>query len=456
MMDAAMLLALLGAGLLSYHGGLHAWQAPVAAAALLGALWAGRDRLPSWSGLDAWERALALLWAALLPGALLGLRPQFSLNAWAVVGALLALLALLRRSPRPLLGAVQGWVLVSGVLYSALFLAYGFFAVGGYAGEELYGPVVRPHISARLFQPNQNLLAGGYSLPALLLATALWLGAVRKSRSVALAAVALLTGATVVYAGSRGVYLALAGGLAWMGLRWAAPRAKAVIVFGLLLAVIALGAWKAPFSILAYRMTAQAEGKPAADTNNLRRKDFWAGAARLSLERPLLGHGLAGFSAAALRLDLPTALTERQPIARYRLRLEHAHNEWLELAVEAGWPVALGAAILVLAWLRRRWRSGSREPAVLGLEAGVVAAFILSLTDMNLRTPALAWSMLLVLAALEPLGSRSDSKRGRSQLALLAGLFALVLCVGWHQRQSLSLQRKAGEAVSPRRVKAAL
>ncbi len=56
----------------------------------------------------------------------------------------------------------------------------------------------------------------------------------------------------------------------------------------------------------------------------------------------------------------------KHPIARYRLSLDHAYNDWLELAVEAGWPLALASAALVLAWLWRRWRRANCSGTELG------------------------------------------------------------------------------------------
>ena len=106
------------------------------------------------------------------------------------------------------------------------------------------------------------------------------------------------------------------------------------------------------------------------DDNFFRRADFWKGALRLGRQRPWLGHGLGSFEAAAEKLDLPTPLTERLPIARYRLRLEHAHNEGLESAVEIGWPATLLMVLAALAWALSRLRAPRvQDPALLGLPA---------------------------------------------------------------------------------------
>jgi hypothetical protein len=172
---------------------------------------------------------------------------------------------------------------------------------------------------------------------------------------------------------------------------------------------------------------------------------------RLSLERPLTGWGPGSFRLQALRLDLPTALDAKHPIARYRLTLEHAHDEWLELAVEAGWPMALAGLALAGGWLWRRWRRGSQDALSLGLESGLVLALVLSLTDMNLRTPGPLLGAVLVVAVLDPVSS-STPVLGRWSWPAWAGpclgLLLLGAGVGWWQSEGLRAQVQAHAAPS--------
>lgn len=404
--------------LLSFRGGLHAWQQALAALMLLAAL--ARMPLPR---LNLAERrtgvgvglllVLGVLWARL---------PQAHMNAVAGVGALWAVFALARRSPAwgPSRAAV--WMAVLGLAAAAIFLGYGWLARGAYEGRELSGPMVKPHLAARWFAPNQNLLAGGLVVPALLVCWAWGLA----GRRWAWAGV-LLAGTAVVYAGSRGAYVALAGGLGWAILRSGFSRQAMTAALGLVLLVAGL-AWRAPFSHLAKRVAEQSQ-EATRDQNFTRRSDFWKGALRLGLEAPWTGQGLGSFPQAAQRLDLPTPLDERTPIARYRLRLEHAHNEWLNLAVELGWPLAgcLGMGVCVWAW--RRWRAPGRpKPEVIGLEAGLASAAVLACFDMNLRVPGLLWGYAMSLAALAPWRDQGSSPNRWPWV--LGGVFLALLAVG--------------------------
>jgi O-antigen ligase len=83
---------------------------------------------------------------------------------------------------------------------------------------------------------------------------------------------------------------------------------------------------------------------------------------------------------------------------------DHAHNDYLELAAEAGLIAALAlvaAALIALVWAVRRWRE-RHDPLVrgvtLGAILGVTAILIHSLTDFNLQIPANAATFAAVFA----------------------------------------------------------
>lgn len=443
--------------LLAWHGGLHPWQAALAAALLGWMLWRWRADLPLWRDLGAWERLLWILVLGCAVGAAVSLRPQATLNTCAGLALALASGTLLRRAAPRMERGLSTLLLAAGALFSAAFLAAAFAApilLGQGGGPDAL-------LAARWLAPNQNLLAGGLALPALLLGSARLDADDGRGSSLAGWTAAVLAGLALVVAGSRGAYVALACGAAWLVLRRGlrGPQGRRIAGGSLLIvAAVAVLAVAAPFSRLAQRLRAQ-DDPAAEDVNFGRRLDFWSGAARLSLDQPLLGKGLGSFQAAAAGLDLPTPLTPAAPIARYRLTLEHAHNDWLELAVEAGWPLTLAALLCAGAWLRRRLREDAAQPGRLGLEAVVVAAFALSLVDMNMRTPGLAWGLVLCFAALDappvtapgagghPQGAAPAHRaaiRAQTALAVLLPLLALWCACGSLLARDFLLRQHAG------------
>jgi len=85
--------------------------------------------------------------------------------------------------------------------------------------------------------------------------------------------------------------------------------------------------------------------------------------------------------------------------------LNHAHNEYLELWLEAGWPAAILLALFLVWWLRRSFEGWRRPP---GSEtdlarAGAVVVLLLllhSATDYPLRTETMAVMFAFAAAAV--------------------------------------------------------
>jgi O-antigen ligase len=111
---------------------------------------------------------------------------------------------------------------------------------------------------------------------------------------------------------------------------------------------------------------------------------------RLIAERPLLGHGYGAYFSAFPRLA----------DQRFHVFYDHAHNGYLEKAVELGLPatVALYAAVALAAsvCLGYRGRIGP-EPLPLTAAAGTVAAALHSLVDFSIQIPAVAATYAVIL-----------------------------------------------------------
>jgi O-antigen ligase len=442
-MTPSNLVALAAWILLTWRGGLMDWQAPLGALLGLAALWLGRPAAGTVRRLRPMELVLGLMIAAYGLLGLAGARPQLGLDQALVLAGLWALALQWRRNgPGP---DTVAWTWLGMAAVAALvFFAAGWLQPPRWP-EDSVGPMLRPHLSSRWVAPNQNLLGAGLCIPALLLGLAGlaqgWSGWRRWLAGLSVA----LSGLACVYIGSRGVWLALALSIAWLCLRWRRPGwQRLFLASGLAILALLAGVFLAPFSTSRLRAQLQADAKQA-DPNNGRRSDFWRGSLRLSREHPWSGWGGGSFSLEALRIDLPTALDEKHPIARYRLGLDHAHNDWLELAVEAGWPWALAVAGWVFWWLWRRFRRQDCGGTELGLESAVVAALVFSLNDMNLRTPGLLFGLVLVVATLEPVEAEQGIPWPPWLGPALAALGLLALS-GWWQAQVLHREIRGHEA----------
>lgn len=84
--------------------------------------------------------------------------------------------------------------------------------------------------------------------------------------------------------------------------------------------------------------------------------------------------------------------------------LNHAHNDYLEVWLEAGWPGVIGLALFCLWWASRTYHVWGRADSALGLERGascVIGLVLLhSLGDYPLRTEAVATVLALACATL--------------------------------------------------------
>jgi O-antigen ligase len=134
------------------------------------------------------------------------------------------------------------------------------------------------------------------------------------------------------------------------------------------------------------------------------RLPIWFGAAELIRGHPLGGTGLGTF---------PTAYTPFQTTFLTQF-VNHAHNDYLELASDLGIPIAAVLFLSILGViahaLRRFLRSGSRLERYVSLACGgsIVAILLHSLTDFNLYIPANALIFAVILGiAVAPIREMS-------------------------------------------------
>lgn len=213
------------------------------------------------------------------------------------------------------------------------------------------------------------------------------------SQRLLLLALATVLFLALVFSQSRmGIFSAVLGSLLVLGLMWrqAGQRSTTALAAGVFVTAVALvGAWiglepvQARFAAIEQQVALAGEG----------RWTIWQGTARLIAASPWLGTGLGTF---------PIAYTAAQPLKLGGF-VNHAHNDYLEVASDLGIPVALvfwGTLVAVLVRLIVRGQQIA-EPGRWALAAGVsgslVAWLCFSLTDFNLFIPANALLLAILL-----------------------------------------------------------
>jgi O-antigen polymerase len=133
-----------------------------------------------------------------------------------------------------------------------------------------------------------------------------------------------------------------------------------------------------------------------ADPDPLRdRREIFASSLAMIAARPWTGYGLGTFAAVS------PEFAQFDPGAV----IEHAHNDWLEWAVEGGWPYAAAWMLLMVSTLRPALRS------IWGL--GVPAVFVHALVDYPFaRLGVAAWLFILAgaLEGITPEAARSKER----------------------------------------------
>ncbi len=283
-------------------------------------------------------------------------------------------------------------------------------------------------------------------LPALLVAASVLAGQVRTLLSgggefsvprVAISLVALVLGGwAFALSNSRGPQLGLVYGvlviLFWnlpVGRRW--PSVLGMVVVAL----------------VAYRL---ATGGAAADVATGRdatmrvRGYAWSYALELFEQRPLIGHGQGGFarigdSLASITREKENLLAQSDVVLDPRAlsdRLDHAHNEWLELLADLGavGMVLFGCVIImtflsVSAALDAAMRPSYRN-VLIGLVAALVAIGVADFFSVGLRLGAVPVAFYTVLGLIWAL-SRSPETDVLSLVAARSALRRVlpVVCV---------------------------
>lgn len=140
------------------------------------------------------------------------------------------------------------------------------------------------------------------------------------------------------------------------------------------------------------------------------RDEVFGYAIPLLMERPLTGQGAGSFE----------AVFPQYPGQDIRLNFDHAHNDYIQFAIEFGLlgSLPLAAFVLLALWhaLKALWRRESvyRSGVGFGAAMGISALLIHSSTDFNLQIPANA-ATLVVLCAIAVLAGSHSKMRNHTQ-----------------------------------------
>ncbi|MHC4923179.1 MAG: O-antigen ligase family protein [Planctomycetota bacterium] len=241
------------------------------------------------------------------------------------------------------------------------------------------------------------------------------------------ALLALLAGGAFLYVARGRVAVAalLLGGGAAVGIALLARGRRAVgaLALGAALAVALGGSW----------MLASSGGElPSwagrSDTVVVR-VELAKSSAALLAENPL-GVGPGNWEVA-----VPPHRSEREVAAALRRDPGEAHNDYLQLAAEAGWPaVLLGLAALVML-LRSAWTALRRDGADVGASTALLAVVAVTLAEAGASAPFhRPASLLLFVFAAAGLSFLTDRGRftayGRTAVLLHKGVLVLLVGAG--------------------------
>jgi O-antigen ligase len=302
------------------------------------------------------------------------------------------------------------WMLAAIVLGAAASIMLGILQVTAGDGSWYFYRITNPGAAVGAFA-NANHFATLLlvSLPVLAALAAIgWRSADNKQgrslrSAVAAAAAAVLMLGMLVNASSAVLLLGLpvAAGSALLALRLRPRQVRRGLVgIGLLLAFAAIALVTVGKDLPGWGTSA------SIDT----RVEFWSKTLRATQDQALTGSGIGTFQQVYRRYESPGAIE--------RWYANHAHNDYLEIALEGGLPAIVLLALFLLWWLKQgrvAWLTPVGTPEQKAAAVASAAILLHSSFDYPLRTAAIAAVMAVCLALLA--GAKGAGRKAGSDKA---------------------------------------
>lgn len=324
---------------------------------------------------------LAALFPLLVPCAMFAatIRNRASKPYWLIAALLLGTLLGVMLGFVQVRSGSQAWYLYR---FSAFGQAAGFFANSNHMGSLLLANI--PFVTA--------LAADQFTSRRDLSQRGLVIGSAVALAFVLIIAIALNHSLAVLLLGGPVILLSLTLPT------WGNRRVRLWLAAAAILALagsIGLGASQGKFALAAKQSSVQT------------RSEIWSTAGRAIADFRLSGSGLGSFE------RIEHLYENRDPIDT--TYINHAHNDYLEVAVELGWPGLVLIALFLIWWTRRvvtAWGVGGN---VYARAASIASGSVLlhSLVDFPLRTAAISgvFALSLGLLAVRIAPARADGRK---------------------------------------------
>jgi O-antigen ligase len=279
---------------------------------------------------------------------------------------------------------------------------YGFYAIlqSVLSPDKIYG-IYQPG-SATPFGSfvNRHNFAAIMEMTAAVPLGMLYTGALKNERKMLIAVAAVLMISALLLSGSRGGLVAFIAQLIALVLVATKSRGYKQMVLRLGMSALLVVAAVAGAIFVGGETSLTRIGDSAGSEDvTSSRSHIWAVTWDVIVEHFPLGAGLGAFGQAYAAKDTSGGY----------FRVEQAHNDYLQIAADAGIVgIILGLAFLIF-FLRAGWRSmsvknGARRGVAVGAFAGCAAILIHSIFDFVLHIPAVALMFLFLMALMVACG----------------------------------------------------